>query len=77
MDKINVEGHSNLKRDISSGAILNTDYSEYEKYIMIRTQKESERVKLDTALNEISVLKSEISEIKNLLLNLGKQNGTV
>jgi hypothetical protein len=77
MDKINVEGHSNLKRDMSSGAILNTDYSEYEKYLMIRAQKESDRVKLDTAMNEISVLKSELTEIKNLLLNLGKQNGSI
>ena len=77
MDKINVEGHSNLKRDVSSGAILNTDTLEYEKYLMIRDQKENDRVKLDTAIEQISLLKSELDEIKNLIINLGNQNGRI
>lgn len=77
MEIVNVEGHSHLKRDVSSGAIVNTDNSEYEKYLRIKEQKENDRVKLDTAIEQISVLKSELDEIKNLILSLGKQNGRI
>ena len=77
MEIVNVEGHSHLKRDVSSGAIVNTDNSEYEKYLRIKEQKENDRVKLDTAIEQISVLKSELDEIKNLILSLGKPNGRI
>lgn len=73
MDKLNVEGYLNLKRDINSGAILNTDTSEYENYLKAKMMREYDRVQLDTAFNEISMLKSEISEIKELLFQLVKK----
>lgn len=74
MDKINVEGFSNLKRDFSTGAIINTDSSEYEKFLKLKNIKESEKEKLDTAISDISVLKLELSEIKSLIQLLVKNN---
>ena len=60
---IPVEGNSNLKRDPKTGAILNTDRSEYEKYVAQREAKELDKERLNK-------LESEISEIKQLLVKL-------
>lgn len=74
---INVEGYNNLKRDITTGAILNTDSSEYEKYLNLKKIKSTEKDKINTIIEDISVLKSELSELKTLLTNLVKQNGRI
>lgn len=74
---INVEGYTNLKRDIATGAILNTDSSEYEKYLNLKKIKSTEKDKINTIIEDISVLKSELSELKTLLTNLVKQNGRI
>tara|TARA_B100000212_G_scaffold150583_1_gene113257 strand:- start:870 stop:1091 length:222 start_codon:yes stop_codon:yes gene_type:complete len=60
---IPVEGNSNLKRDPKTGAIVNTDRSEYEKYIAQREAKQLDKERLNK-------LESEISEIKQLLVKL-------
>lgn len=60
---IPVEGNSNLSRDPKTGAILNTNRSEYEKYIAQREAKELDKERLNK-------LESEISEIKQLLVKL-------
>ena len=58
-----LEGNKNLKRDPKTGAILNTDRSEYEKYIAQREARQSDKERLNK-------LESEISEIKELLVKL-------
>ena len=60
---IPVEGNSNLSRDPKTGAIVNTDRSEYEKYVAQREVKELDKERLNK-------LESEISEIKQLLVKL-------
>tara|TARA_B100001778_G_C18577600_1_gene625774 strand:+ start:375 stop:596 length:222 start_codon:yes stop_codon:yes gene_type:complete len=60
---IPVEGNSNLSRDPKTGAIVNTDRSEYEKYVAQRESKELDKERLNK-------LESEISEIKQLLVKL-------
>ena len=60
---IPVEGNSNLSRDPKTGAIVNTDRSEYEKYVAQREAKELDKERLNN-------LESEISEIKQLLVKL-------
>lgn len=55
-----VEGHSNLVRDESSQAIINTDLKGYE---LFKKRKET----LQKQKNEIHNLKHEVSEIKQLL----------
>ena len=57
---INVEGHSDIVREESSQAIINTDTEQYRLTMrrrqLMRNQKE-----------EINTLKEEVTEIKNLL----------
>tara|TARA_B100001250_G_C19642864_1_gene719071 strand:+ start:624 stop:845 length:222 start_codon:yes stop_codon:yes gene_type:complete len=60
---IPVEGNPNLSRDPKTGAILNTNRSEYEKYITQRNERETDKQRL-------TQLESEISEIKQLLVKL-------
>ena len=62
MRKAKVEDHKNLARDLSTTAIVNTDTVAYERYIRDRNSR------LDTK-NELDRLKSELEELKALLLN--------
>ena len=62
MDYIKVEGHDGLVRDENTGAILNLDNS------AIEARRKSKH--LSSALDDINMLKNEISEIKSLLREL-------
>jgi len=64
---IPIEGHNNLFRDELSGAIVNSDTIEYNQYI--RMKKERQRQK-----DEIAELKSDVQQIKNLLMELINEN---
>ena len=64
MDYIKVEGHDGLVRDQNTGAILNFDNSAME------ARRKSKH--LNSALEDINMLKDEISEIKSLLRELVK-----
>ena len=64
MGYIKVEGHDGLVRDETTGAILNHDDSAIQAR---RKQKQ-----LNSALEDINMLKNEISEIKSLLRELVK-----
>ena len=66
-----VHGHPNLRKD-SKGVILNVSTTERDQYRaakrMALQQRESQ--------SEIQDLKSELQEVKNLLHQLLKNNGT-
>lgn len=62
-DLIPVEGHENLYRDRNTGSIVNTDQSNYDRYMKTKRLKQNERKELDT-------IKSDIEEIKSLLREL-------
>ena len=65
MDKIKVDGHSNLYRDMNSGAVVNSNVEEFERYKLSKQKRES-------LINEINILRKEVSEIKQLLKDLKK-----
>lgn len=60
---IPIEGFPNLFRDENSGAIVNCDTLEYQKYSKMKKNKQEQK-------QEIEYLKSEVSEIKSLLMEL-------
>ena len=62
MKRAKAVDHKNLERDLSTTAIVNTDTIAYERYMR---DKES---RLDTK-NELNDLRSEIEQLKSLLLN--------
>jgi hypothetical protein len=60
---IKVDGHQSLRRDLSSGAIINIDDSEYLNYMKIKGNRKKDR-------DEIKKLKDEIYEIKDIINKL-------
>ena len=64
MDFIKVKGHDGLVRDKNTGAIINLDDS------AIVARRKSKQ--LSSALDDINMLKNEVSEIKSLVRELIK-----
>ena len=60
--RIKVEDHPNLKRDVKTKAIINTDSSAYNRYL-------NEREVRNTQQDEIDSLRLQIEELKNMIRN--------
>jgi hypothetical protein len=69
---LKVSGHDDLVRDTSSNAIINTNMAEYEQYMARRKAKLEEKQLIAKQAEEINNLKSDISEIKQMLQMLIK-----
>jgi|TARA_B100001939_G_scaffold117788_1_gene102213 hypothetical protein len=69
-DLIPVEGREGWYRDPDSNAIVNCNVSEYDNYMAAYNRRENKEKKLTTLQDEVSELKSDIGEIKNLLKSL-------
>ena len=67
---IKVEGHSDLVRDESSNAIVNTNKSAYLMAKKRADEAQRQRDELRQPARELNSLKSEMHEIKNMLLKL-------
>ena len=70
MEKVQVKGHSNLFRDKSSNAILNTDMNAYQNYMESKRIKEEETKRITNIEDDLNSLKGDIDEIKNMLRSL-------
>ena len=67
MKHTNVEGHADLIRDNSTGAILNNDTSQYNQYLTLRAKRQQGTNRIDNMENDLKDLKDDINEIKTLL----------
>ncbi len=65
-----VKDQISLSRNIDSNSIVNTDTKEFNKYMMRKQARDRSNDKLDVMENDLSRLKGEINEIKNLLKEL-------
>ena len=70
MDYYKVKDNSDLVRDPSTGAILNTNSLDYDKYVAQRDAKNVEHKKTENIVRDISTLRQELDEIKSLLREL-------
>lgn len=70
MDYSKIEGHSNLKRDLKTNSIINTNMSEYTEYMSRYKIKVKENEKLQNLEGEVANIKDDLSEIKNLLMEI-------
>ena len=68
-----VTGKDNLVRDEESGAILNVDNKGLNAYRAARDNRIKQLEKAERMENEIDNIKSDVSEIKNLLNELIKR----
>ena len=65
-----VKDNSDLVRDPNTGAILNTNSLDYDKYVAQRKAKNKEHEKTENIERDISTLRQELDEIKSLLREL-------
>ena len=72
---IKVEGHSDLVRDESSNAIVNTNKSAYLMAKKRADEAQRQRDEIRQTARELNSLKSEMHEIKNLLVKLVEKDG--
>jgi len=77
MNLVQVEGYSNLKKDTSSGGVINTDKRGYEAYKANRKlalqkfqEQEQKHMEVNELRGEINTLKGDMIEIKTLLTKL-------
>ena len=70
MELQKVKNETSLSRNIESNSIVNTDTKEFNKYMMRKQVIDKGNYKLDVMENDLSRLKGEINEIKNLLKEL-------
>ncbi len=70
---IKVEGHSDLRRDESTGAIINVNNSAYNNYLIRQRNRDAQDNELETMKEDLDSLKSDINEIKNLLSQLAQK----
>ena len=74
MPYIKVKNNNHLVRDTESNCIINTNKSEYEHYLARKKHKQNEVNKVDNLERDISTLRDEITEIKDMLRSLVNDN---
>tara|TARA_B100002019_G_scaffold216067_1_gene188632 strand:- start:28 stop:258 length:231 start_codon:yes stop_codon:yes gene_type:complete len=70
-----IEGHSDLVKDMHSKAVINTNRSAYLAAVQRKQNFIAQRDGLRDATREINILKSEMHEIKSLLIKLVEKDG--
>ena len=70
MSYLKVEGHRTLVRETSSNAIVNTDRNAYTIYMNRIKEARKSNDELKYAVREINSLKTELKEIKELLVKV-------
>ena len=74
-DFLKVEGHEHLVRDMGSKAIVNTNVFAYRAAVERSRNAQKQKDELRDATREINSLKSEMHEIKSLLLQMVDKDG--
>jgi hypothetical protein len=72
---VQVEGHTSLVRDMTTGAIINTNRNDYERYMKqkkIFSDRNSQIEQINKHTDEINNIKEDLQEIKSLLLQMVK-----
>jgi hypothetical protein len=64
---LRVKDNNTLLRDQKSNAIVNDSKQEYEKYMLLKKQKQKETNRVDNLESEVNDIKNDLGEIKNLL----------
>ena len=74
-DLKSVEGHKDLVKDMHSKAVINTNRSAYLAAVQRKQNIVAQKDSIRDATREINILKSEMHEIKSLLVKLVEKDG--
>lgn len=67
---VKIKDKDGLARDISSGAVINTNATDYMNYMAKMNAQKSLQEKISANANDIQNLKTDVAEIKQLLISL-------
>ena len=67
---VQIKTKDGLVRDMSSGAVLNTNQTEFENYMARKSQSKQTKEQIAKQAEEINNIKNEICEIKQMLVAL-------
>lgn len=74
---LKVKGSDSLVRDPNNKAIINSNTEEHRKYLIAKERAKREKEALESNSKEIQDLRSEISELKSMLLQLLSNQGKI
>ena len=69
-DLIPVDNRDGWYRDPASNAVVNCNKSQYDQYMASYNKREKKEKQFTTLQNDVDVLKSDISDMKSMLLQL-------
>ena len=70
MEFIKVQGYDGLVRDTNTNAIINTNKDDYENYKKQREEKLKEKERISLIESDMTNIKNDLDEIKNILRSL-------
>ena len=70
MSLLKIQNYENLVKDTKTNAVVNTNKSEFQLYMKRRKERSLQGDKLRNVCKEINNLKSELREIKSLLVKV-------
>lgn len=69
-DFLKVEGHTSLVRDVTTGAILNNNRTDYEEYLYNKRKAEAREAEISQNTEDIKNINNELQDIKKLIIQL-------
>ena len=67
---LKVESDVSLIRDMESNAIVNTNRSEFDKFMKLSEAKYKEKAGFETLKSDVNTMKNDLDEIKSLLKSI-------
>lgn len=70
MELVQIQTNPDLARDISSGAVINTNTAEYQNYLARKKINKDLKEQIKNNADKIEQIESDVSEIKQMLMTL-------
>lgn len=70
MEFVKIQDSDSLVRDLSSGAVINTNTTDYQNYLARKNSSKDMKQQIKQNADKIKQIESDVSEIKHLLITL-------
>jgi wobble nucleotide-excising tRNase len=70
MEFVKIQDSDSLVRDLSSGAVINTNTTDYQNYLARKNSSKDMKQQIKQNSDKIEKIESDLSEIKQLLITL-------
>jgi hypothetical protein len=70
MEFVKIQDSDGLVRDLSSGAVINTNTTDYQNYLARKNSSKDMKQQIKQNADKIKQIESDMSEIKQLLITL-------